>query len=327
MKHYLFLFIFFFAVCNSSFADKGKGKIEVKISLRDGSIYKGTVKITEINLETDYGKLVIPFKSVNYIDVGITPDKSNKDKIINLAKKLSSIDFEERKSAYEKLSKLKVNEVPVLKDYIYSIQYNPDTIFDYSADGILDELESKYNLSGSISYNDVISLDYQYLIGGRYDFKKIDITTQFGTFSIPKEEILRIDVIFVPGQDSFAKTIIVKASKHITGNTSGGWLNTGIMVNTAQHINIIATGEVALQSLSGAKYSPDGAVNSSYQSTSNYPTYGNLVYKIGNNGTMTTAGSKYNGVATQSGPIYLSIYETVYNVSNTGQYIVKISIR
>ena len=57
---------------------------------------------------------------------------------------------------------------------------------------------------------------------------------------------------------------------------------------------------------------------------STYPSYGNLVYKIGDTGTTTKAGSKFSGVAETSGMLYLSIYETVYNASNSGYYSVKV---
>ena len=121
------------------------------------------------------------------------------------------------------------------------------------------------------------------------------------------------------------------ASKHISGNTDGGWLNTGIKIKTGQKININASGEIILASLSGAKYTPDGAANSTtseYESeSSTYPTYGNLIFKIGDKGESIKAGSKYNNTAKDSGTLFLSIYETVYNSTNTGSYIVKVNLK
>ena len=101
------------------------------------------------------------------------------------------------------------------------------------------------------------------------------------------------------------------------------------MIKKGQKLNISATGEVVLQSLSGGKYTPDGAVGSApglgYDNT--YAQYGNLVFKIGEQGTMTVAGSKYNKVADNTGLLYLSIYETVYNASNSGYYNVKVQVK
>ncbi|MGZ6523377.1 MAG: hypothetical protein ACXVDT_16200, partial [Bacteroidia bacterium] len=106
-----------------------------------------------------------------------------------------------------------------------------------------------------------------------------------------------------------------------------------------QKISITASGEITFASLSGSKYKPDGtiagsaaATTSSYEgdygSGSAYPTYGNVVYKIGDTSTqILKAGAKFSGSAQSSGMLYISIYETVYNASNSGSYTVKISLK
>jgi len=49
-----------------------------------------------------------------------------------------------------------------------------------------------------------------------------------------------------------------------------------------------------------------------------------VVYKIGEYGEMMQAGSKFEGTANEEGVIYVSIYETVYDKTNTGSYSVKV---
>jgi len=49
-----------------------------------------------------------------------------------------------------------------------------------------------------------------------------------------------------------------------------------------------------------------------------------VVYKVGENGTMMKAGANYNGTVSKTGLLYISIYETVFNESNTGFYTVKV---
>ena len=111
------------------------------------------------------------------------------------------------------------------------------------------------------------------------------------------------------------------------------------MVKTGQKITITANGEIVLASLSNNKYYPSGkTVTSSTSvegateetaatSTSTYPIYGNVVYKIGETGTALKAGDKFNGKATLNGILYLSIYETVYNAANSGSYSVKVKVK
>lgn len=313
---------------------QNKGQVEVKVTLRDGSIYNGTTIISNIELNTKYGKLVIPIADISYIEVGITADKANESKIIDLLSKLSNESVDIRKTAYEELLSKSVNTVPIVYNYIYSDKYQQSTFTDYNCELLFDELTGKYSLSSNFNIEDILSVDYKYLVGGEYNFKLIDLKTEFGQLSIPKEKIQKIDIMYIPGNNNSSRKFVLNASKHISGNTNGGWLKTGIMVKKGQNINILANGEVVLQSLSGAKYNPDGAVTkSTYEyddyaySTNTYPQYGNVVYKIGENGTMIKAGSKYNGIANENGMLYISIYETVYNASNTGSYNLSITLK
>jgi hypothetical protein len=120
---------------------------------------------------------------------------------------------------------------------------------------------------------------------------------------------------------------VLQASKHISGNTAGGWVNTGITIRKGQKFSVNAKGSVILASLSNGKYTPDGPEGTAanlYNYEGAYPQYGMVVYKIGEAGTATPAGSKFTGTAKQGGILYISIYETVYNASNTGTYNVTI---
>lgn len=309
---------------------------EVKITLRDGNVMSGTAKIGNISLVTDYGKLEIPVKNVSSIDIGIPADNANKDKIIGLIKQLAGTEENMRKNAYEELMKLDIKAIPIISDFINSPKYQPGSSSDYTPESALSELMVKCGVDNDFSTKDVVSIDYAYTMGGVYDFKKIDLKTDYGTLSFPKEKIKHIDIVYIASGDGSEMMFTVFASKHISGNTQGGWLKTGIMVKSGQHISMFATGQVVLASLSNGKYSPDGAskdgsngenYEGEYDSGSTYPTYGQLVYKIGETGTAMKAGAKFSGTMNQAGLLYLSIYETVYNAANTGTYNVKISLK
>ena len=308
------------------FAQGGK-EILAKITLRDGSIYNGSISIKNVDLQTDYGKLAIPLKNVTSIEVGLTPDRTNKTKLENLCSQLSNEIEETRKIAYDELLKIKPAEIYILQDYLYSDKYTPAIDNLWTLDQLISEIKSKLNLDDNIQEKDNISIDGQYLMGGIFTFPSVEIKTEFGALTIPKEKISRIEVTYVPstgGENT--KIINLAASKYISGNPNGGWYRTGINVAKGQRIIISATGEVTLASLSNAKYNPNGAAGSeeSYVGSSAYPTYGQLVYKIGETGQATTAGAKFNGTMNAGGMLYISIYETVYNAGNTGSYNVNI---
>jgi hypothetical protein len=323
------IFILFAAIIFTMSAFAQKGKVELKLTLRDGNVISGTSEsISTVTLTTDWGKLEIPIKDVSSLEFGITPDESNKTKVINLVKQMNDEAEEKRQAAYDELVKLPIGCIPVLNDYIYGNDYVASEYTDYTAEAALSDMESTYGVDEGYSDKDIVTINYEYTIGGVFSIKTVNLKTEYGDLNVPKEKISEVEVTYFDTENG-DKSFKVLANKHISGNDNGGWLNTGIKVKNGQKISIIASGEVILESLSGNKYTPDGNADSDYEYDyeSSYPSYGNLVYKIGEYGDMIKAGSKYNGTAEESGALFLSIYETVYNSSNTGFFTVKVTVK
>lgn len=309
---------------------------ELRITLRTGDVHTGTVKIAKIGLTTDYGKLDIPIKNVTSIDIGLTYDKATGDKVISLVKQMNNSSEEMRSAAYKELTGMGISAVPAISHFIYSQKYVPGTYTDYTPEGALSDLKTTHNVDDDFTTKDIVSIDYTYTMGGSIDVKMFEISGKYGMQKIPKEDIRQIEVLYTPG-DGGDMVFTLFASKNISSNQNGGWLKTGITVKSGQKLSIMATGQVVLESLSGNKYGPDGKVIGSssdeevtdgeYDYEYSYPQYGQVVYKIGEYGTATKAGAKFNGTVSSSGMLYISIYETIYNASNTGSYTVKIMLK
>lgn len=323
MKTVFFLFL---SVAFSSMVIAQK-EAEVKVNLRNGSVINGKVKVTTVEMTSAYGKLTIPYADVTSIELGIMPDKSNKSKIDFQLKQLMNENETTRQNAYEELMKLKPGEIYVVEDFLSSESYTPLEEGSFTADELVEDLKMKYGIT-DLNPSDMIVFGSGYSIGGTSNFQTIALITEFGTLNIPREKIQSMDVLFVPSDGKDAqKSFVLQASKHISGNTAGGWVNTGITVRKGQKIQINAKGSVILASLSNGKYTPDGPEGTAanlYNYEGAYPQYGMVVYKIGESGTATPAGSKFSGTVKQGGTLYISIYETVYNASNTGTYNVTV---
>jgi hypothetical protein len=317
---------------------QNKGTLELTLTLRDGNIITGTTqKINSVVLITPYGKLDVPIKNVSSIVIGIDADKTNSEKIKNLCKQLNNSAEEMRKNAFEELVKMPIGAIPVIDEFILSASNQPTDYSDYTIESALSDLKASHGINENASSDDIISIDYLYTIGGKYEFKDIELKTEYGTLTIPKSKIEKIDVMYL-SETNGLKTFKLLASKHISSNNSGGWLKTGINIKAGQTLNLSASGEITFASLSGNKYKANGTVVGSatdeeyedynYEgSNSNYPTYGNVVFKIGETGQVMKAGDKFNGTVKTSGQLYISIYETVYNATNTGSYVVNISVK
>lgn len=313
--------------------------VELSLKLRDGSNVTGTSTMADITLVTDYGKLVIPTKSVTSIQVGIPNDKASYDKAKSFLSQLSNTNEEVKKAAYDELIKIGIKAIPAVSDFINDPKNTVEYNGEYTPDNALNELKANANIDEYTDGKDIIDIDGMYTIGGNYEFAKIDVKTEYGNLSIPKEKIKSIDVMVLSADGSNEYTFKLLASKNISSNTNGGWLKTGIKLKSGQKFSISANGEVVLASLSNQKYKPDGSYESStgekypvttdeYSSTTTYPSYGNVVYKIGETSTTALkAGAKFTGSASMAGMLYIAIYETVYNASNTGSYNVRISLK
>ncbi|MDF1676312.1 MAG: hypothetical protein P1U44_11400 [Vicingaceae bacterium] len=324
------LFILILLISNNLFA---QSKTEFTLTLKDGNIVTGTTKVSNVLLITDYGKLDIPIKNVSSISLGIHPDNSLKNTIVNLAKQLQSAIEDNRKKAYDQLVNLKISAIPVIEEVLYSETEETPIHYDYSLTTALSELKAIHSVGNSYSIKDIITIDYEYSMGGKYDFSTVSLKTEYGDLTIPREKIEKIDILYIDASAD-SKTFKLMASTHISSNQNGGWLKTGIVVKPGQNISMTASGEVVLASLSNNAYKPDGSVKNSSSddfntnsSTSTSPAYGNVVFKIGDSGTVTKAGAKYNGKASAAGMLYISIYETVYNASNTGFYVVNVAVK
>ena len=314
---------------------------EVSVKLRDGSNVSGTAALPDVALVTDYGKLLIPLKNVSSIKVGIPTDKATTDKAISFLKQLSSTSEDAKKGAYEELVKLGVKTIPAIDNFINDPKNQNEYSGEYTPDNALNELRAAGGVDANTSGKDEVSIDNGYLMGGVFEFTKLDVKTEYGNLSIPKEKIKNIDVTYMGEAGSNEMTFKLNASKNISSNQAGGWLKTGIMLKNGQKFSIVSSGEVTLASLSNQKYHPDGsyetATGEKYPTTSSsteesgtntYPSYGNVVYKIGEVTTSTIkAGAKLNGTAVGSGMLYIAIYETVYNAANSGSYNVKVILK
>lgn len=318
-----------------------QSKTEIRLTLRDGNLISGTTKLDKLAFNTAYGKLDIPIKNISFIKIGIVEDASQKGNVINLLKQLNNASEATRKNAYESLLKLNAGVIPIIENAIYNdASISAATFSDFTAEAVLSELKGIHGVDESTTMQDILTIDGEFTMGGRYEFSKIDLNTEYGSLSVPRDKIRSIDILYSDGDNNNDKVFKLLGAKHISSNKDGGWLKTGIMVKNGQRISISANGQVTFASLSGSTYKPDGKVvgtsgtddygeiydGGAYDGGA-YPMYGNVVFKIGESGQLQKASAKYSGTAKQTGMLYISIYETVYNSSNSGSYNVKVSVK
>src|ERR1035437_3557238 len=128
-----------------------KHETELRVNLRDGSSFAGKTVMGNVSLVTAYGKLDIPLENVTSLDLGISPDKANETKIINLIKQLGNSSEDMRKSAYEELTKMSIGAIQVIGDFIYSDKYQPAEFTDFTPEAALNDLKTTHHVEDAYS--------------------------------------------------------------------------------------------------------------------------------------------------------------------------------
>jgi len=134
-------------------------QVEVTLKLRDGSNVTGTTSLTDINLVTDYGKLVIPTKNINSIKVGIPTDKAVQDKAKSFLSQLNNSNEDLKRGAYEELVKLGIKAIPAVSDFILDPKNNLEYTGEYTPDNALNELKANANVTEYTDGKDIIEID------------------------------------------------------------------------------------------------------------------------------------------------------------------------
>jgi hypothetical protein len=320
----LFLILALIQVSIASIAQNERPVFTLK--LRNGDVITGVVDISSITFKTSYGDLAFPIREVSNITLGVNTFGVDKAQVMAYLNTIQGGSLSDASVAFDKLIKMEIGVIPYIKEYMESPAYHKKDGSDISVELAYEVMLSRHNLTKAFRVKDVLQTNGATSIEGSYEFESIALETDYGRISVNRSKISSISVIFREVDNVGTGNFKLFANQHIAGNTNGGWVNTGILARKDQVIKIIASGQVNLASLSNNAYTPDGGVNGSPGPKSGEPSYGCLVFKIGENGPVMKAGDNYLGKSGATGIIYVSIFESVFNAANTGTYSAKVSV-
>lgn len=299
------------------------------VKLRNGNVMTGKSALGAVSLSTNYGVLNIPVKDLMLLEIGIIASDKTKQKIAAYVDLLQSGNEADCQQTFKSLCNVEMAAIPVLESYLEKDncaypEYGVETAFNF--------VKSNYGVEDYIS-EDIVTLHGDYRFPGILNIETIEIETEFGNLTIPREKVISVEIIPDSNADNSVRNFKLEANQHISANVNGGWLKTNIKLNKGQKFSIESKGEIIMASLSNQAHKPSGAYlppGSAWTAGNDHdinalPIFGNLVYRIGEIGAMLKAGTKVSTTANSSGILYLSIYETVFNVANTGHYSVKVS--
>lgn len=301
-------------------------EVQLSIKLKNGDVLTGISALRTVSFTTDFGTLNFPIDQINSIQIGLTDSRFDKAKLLSLLDKVEYGNEIEKTNAFDQVVKMDEGAIPFIKAYLNSASGGSITKTDINTQTLYEVMLAKYNVSRNFSLYDVLTYKNEFKVEGNYNFVDLVIDTEYGRIKVERKDIARLDVKLFTEGISNKNSFKLFANQHVSANKENGWLNTGILVKKGDKLSINANGQVVLASLSGNTYTPDGGVNGSVGAENDKINYGQVVYKIGQGGSMLKAGDNLNTYAQQTGIVYIAIHESVFNSANSGYYTVNIKV-
>lgn len=298
---------------------------QLSVHLKNDDIITGTTDISTIAFKTDFGVLNFPIDAINSIDIGLTDGRFDKGHLLGLLEKLENGNEIDREKSFDEIVRMEEGAIPFIKAYL-STSTSSLGNEDLNIQTLYEVMLAKHKISPNYHLKDVLIYNNEFRVEGMFGFDNITLSADYGNIQIERNDIARIDVKIVAQGIASKNTFKLFANQHISGKKEDGWLNTGILVKKGDQINMKANGQIVLASLSGNMYSPDGGVNGSVGTEGSKPNYGQVVFKIGQNGQELKAGDSFTAYAYQTGILYLAIFESVFNTANSGYYTVDLKV-
>ncbi len=305
---------------------------EVEMTFANGSVVRMALLPGDIEISTEFGKLTVPMRSIRRIDFGLhLPDGADK-KIDAAVKKLASANYKDREEAVRELVAFGAYAYPALLEAVKS----SDLETTKRAQDALAKIKARVPMKElQLTVDDKV-VTPRFTILGRILTPSIKAKSEyFGDMEHSLSKLRHLRVIV----DARETEVVVEAAKYAQPNQ---WLDTGIVVESAGTLAVVASGEVELRPsmpgtyLSGPRgYMRIGAAGGGFGKAKKgaggdglaraYP--GTLVGRIGPNGDPFVIGERFEATPDRDGKLYLQIMSSPYEATSAGSYQVKLMVR
>ena len=305
------------------------GPQHIRLHLLDASVIGGDLSVSEINVDTPFGKLVIPIERIRSFQPGLGSYPKLAGEIDTLIKDLGSDDYQTREQAHKSLTAMGVkvrkelerfaaDENPEIKRHVGEILKALQEQADEQADD--DEMATDQPW---IRLDTVVTTDFTVL--GKISPDEFKIASKYGPLTVKLADVKFAERETVV-RESFLKNVTVDGANL----AQRVFKSSGVRVQTGDKITIKAEGNITMSPWGGnAASGPDGMQNYGWYVPNQIPG-GALVARIGEKGTIFKVGRQSTFVAKTSGVVQLAIgMQAEYaneGYQYPGQYNVKLRI-
>lgn len=279
----------------------------IRLHLQDGSVISGDLSVTEITVETQFGKLVVPIEKLRSFAPGLDSNAKMAENIQALVTKLSSDDFKTREQAHKDLAAMGNSVQKELEQHTGT----DDAELKRHLSEILKEIAEAVEEASDDEHANVVSQPWirldtvvttDFTVVGKVEPKEFTIASKYGPLKIALGDIARAERE-TGGRESLRKSLTV------SGNSLAqrGFKSSGIRVQAGDRIILKAEGNITLTPWgTNAQSSPDGMANYGWYVANQIPC-GALVGRIGEKGQIVKLGRSITFVAKASGTFQLAI--------------------
>ncbi len=317
------------AVGQDESADKDESGIRL-VLMDKGQVVYGTLSVSSITVETEFGSLEIPIDQIVSFTPGLDSHPAQGERINRLIQELGANEEDARNEAERQLMSFGPGIRPVLEKYMddddAERKVRINTMIE-ELDSMADEDFSVFGEEPDLELIPQDSIETQlFTVVGKIAPQSFKMTTDFGTLEISLADIKRAQRES-GGVEELRKSIAVTGT-HIADSN---WKSSGLRVNRGDEVTISADGTIVMSPWgNNATSTPEGSPNYQWYRQNEIPG-GALVYRIGEGGKVEKAGSSKTFIADRSGVLEFGVginsqfANQGYNFP--GQYQVKLRVQ
>lgn len=302
----------------------------ITLFLMDGSVISGRLALSEIEVETDFGKLKVPIAKLKTFTPGLGSHPDLGTKIVDLIEDLGSSDFGEREAAQKALLEMG----PSVRMELEKRADDKDTErrtrirkilteFDELADDEEVDPDEPEHARGLMIQRDAVETS-EFTIIGRIVQQNFMITSLYGPLTVRLADIRKAQRD-IGERPELRKNFAVDGTDLVQSN----FKSTGIRVQRGDKITVAADGTITMTPWGNeAITTPDGSTNYGWYIPGQIPG-GSLVARIGDNGNIFKVGSKSNFTADRAGILQfaVAVQSDYANNAFPGRYNVKLRVK
>jgi hypothetical protein len=306
----------------------GPGVVEVRFV--NGSTVMMTLLQDKLEIQTAYGKLIIPPGDIRRIEFGRRISEEDARKVEQAIRCLSSTSYKERELAVRDLVALG----PVAYSRLQSVIGGQDLEASKRGEAALMKIREKFSTRLLCRSEEDIVQTAKFTIVGRVLTPAIKAKAEdFGELELRPAKLLAIRRL----QGDVRKEVVVNAAVYAAPD-GRKWLDSGVVVEPRMSLKFSATGQVDLtpQQPGNRQVGPDGLAGTGgggrvmmrrgkmirFESGEEG---GELMGRIGKDGTPFFIGSQLTQTSKTTGKLYLQITPSPWGGASSGEFRVAIT--